>query len=98
MNKRDFWNINKVLAGLIKASMRKTIDVMWDRSEEELIDNFEMIMDTPDDENRPGLFSQMQIAGVIGTVLTCKYGKDENELMKMLKDSDALFVKEIKNE
>lgn len=76
--------------------MREAMDVMWDSSEEELINKFEMVMDTPDDENRPGLFSQMQIAGVIGTVLACKYGKDENELMKILKDSDILFVKEIK--
>ena len=96
MNKKALWDINKVLVGLIKISMRETIDVMWDRSEEELINNFEMVMDTPDDENRPGLFVQMQIARVIGTVLNCKYGKDENELMKMLKNSDALFVKEIK--
>lgn len=98
MTKRDFWDITKVLEGLVKISMHEVIDVAWERSEEELIDNFEMVTNIPDDDIRYGLFDQIIIVGTIGTVLTCKYGKDENELMKMLKDSDALFVKEIKNE
>lgn len=98
MTKRDFWDITKVLEGLVKISMHEVIDVAWERSEEELINNFEMVTNIPDDDIRYGLFDQIIIVGTIGTVLTCKYGKDENELMKMLKDSDALFVKEIKNE
>ena len=98
MNKKDFRDINGLLCKLLKISMREVVDEMWNKSEEELINSFEMAMTTPDEENRPGLFSLMQIAGLAGTVLVAKYGKDENELMEMLKDSDALFVKEIKND
>ncbi|MCW6678191.1 hypothetical protein NH286_03360 [Anaerococcus sp. NML200574] len=98
MNKMDCKNLNELLKGLLRCSMHGLIDSMWDASEEALIKSFKTLMGTPDDENRPGLFSQMQIAGVIGTVLVSKYGKDEKELMKILKDSDALFVKEIKND
>lgn len=49
-------------------------------------------------EDCPTLFTMMYMVGLIGTVLVSKYGKDENELMKVLKDSNSLFVKEIKNE
>lgn len=98
MNKKNYRDINALLEELIKISMHGTIDTMWDSSEEELMKHFERVMTTPDDENRPTLFSLMQMAGLIGTVLVTRHKKDENELMKMLKDSDALFVKEIKND
>lgn len=98
MSKMDCKNFNEFLKELLRRSMHGAIDATWDASEEGLIKSFKTLMDTPDDENRPGLFSQMQIVGVIGTVLVSKYGKDEKELMKMLKDSDALFVKEIKHD
>lgn len=98
MNKKDFRDINGLLCKLLKISMREVLDEMWNKSEEELINSFEMVTATPDDENRPSLFTTMHMAGLVGTVLVAKYGKDEKELMEMLKDSDALFVKEIKND
>lgn len=98
MNKKDFRDINGLLCELLKISMQEVVDEMWNKSEEELIKSFEMVMATPDDENRPSLFTVMHMAGLVGTVLVSKYGKDENELMKMLKDSDSLFVKEIISE
>lgn len=88
----------EALQELLKLSMHEAIDVMWRDSEEDLMKRFEMELATPYDEHRPGLFSLMQIAGLIGVVLVAKHKKDEKELMKMLKDSDALFVKEIKSE
>ena len=98
MIKIGFKDINGLLGELLKISMREVADEMCNKSEEELIKSFEMVMATPDDENRPSLFTTMHMAGLVGTVLVSKYGKDENELMEMLKDSDALFVKEIKND
>ena len=98
MIKIGFKDINGLLGELLKISMREVVDEMWDKSEGELIKSFEMVMATPDDENRPSLFTMMHMAGLVGTVLVSKYGKDENELMKMLKDSNALFVKEIISE
>ncbi len=98
MIKIDSRNVNKLLQEILKLSMRELMDEMWDKSEEELIKSLEMVMATPDDENRPSLFTTMHMAGLVGTVLVSKYGKDENELMKMLKDSDSLFVKEIISE
>lgn len=98
MNKKELRGFNEVLQELLKVSMYEMVDVMWDGSEEELMKSFEMVMVTPDDENRPTLFSLMQIAGLAGNALVLKHGKDEKELMKMLKNSDALFVKEIISE
>ena len=98
MTKMGFRDINAMLEELLKISMHGNIDTMWNSSEEELMGYFERVMTTPDDENRPSLFIIMQMAGLIGTVLVSKYEKDEKELMKMLKDSDALFVKEIVSE
>lgn len=98
MIKIDSRNVNKLLQEILKLSMRELMDEMWDKSEEELIKSLEMVMATPDDENRPSLFTTMHMAGLVGTVLVSKYGKDEKELMEMLKDSDALFVKEIVSE
>lgn len=98
MNKMGFRDINGLLKELLKISMREAVDSAWSKSEEELIKSFKKALTTPDDENVPSLFTLMQITGLIGTVLVSKYGKDEKELMKMLKDSDALFVKEIIND
>lgn len=81
---------------LLKLSMHEAIEAMWDRSEEELMKSLEIVFATPDDEKRPSSFTMMQMVGLIGAVLVIKYEKDESELMKMLKDSNALFVKEIK--
>lgn len=98
MTKMGFRDINGLLEELLKISMHGNIDTMWNSSEEELMEYFKRVMTTPDDENRPSLFTMMQIAGLIGTVLVSKYEKDEKELMKILKDSDAIFVKEIIND
>ena len=98
MIKMDFRDINGLLNELLKLSMRDAVDTAWKQSEEELIKNFETALATPDDENAPSLFTLMQVTGLIGTVLVSKYRIDEKELMKMLKDSDALFVKEIISE
>lgn len=98
MNNKNYRDINAMLEELLKISMHGSIDTMWNSSEEELMKYFERVMATPDDENRPTLFTMMQVAGLIGTVLVSKYEKDEKELMKMLKDSDALFIKEIIND
>ena len=98
MIKIGFKDINGLLGELLKMSMREVVDKMWNKSEEELIKSFEMVMATPDDEDCSSLFTMMHMVGLVGTVLVSKYGKDEKELMKMLKDSDALFVKEIRHE
>lgn len=98
MNKFDLMNVDSLMANLVKAVMREAVDVMWNKSEEELIEDFKLALITPNDEDCPTLFTMMYMVGLIGTVLVSKYGKDENELMKVLKDSNSLFVKEIKNE
>ncbi|WP_167320520.1 hypothetical protein [Anaerococcus senegalensis] len=74
------------------------LDVMWDGSEEKLMENFEMTISKPFNELHPTLFDSMLVAGLAGAVLAAKYGKDEKELMNILKNNDALFVKEIKND
>lgn len=98
MNKMDSRNGIKLLQEILKLSMYGLMDDVWEASEEDLMKRFDMILTVPDDENRPTLFSLMQITGLIGVVLVAKHKKDEKELMKMLKASDALFVKEIKSE
>lgn len=98
MIKMDSRNGIKLLQEILKLSMRELMDDVWDASEEDLMKRFEMAMTTPDDERRPTSFSLMQITGLIGVVLVAKHKKNEKELMKMLKDSDALFVKELKND
>lgn len=82
----------------MKITMREAVDAAWSKSEEELTKCFKTALTTPDDENAPSLFTVMQVTGLIGTVLVSKYEKDENELMKMLKNSDCMFVKEILND
>ena len=98
MIEMDSRNDTKLLQEILKLSMHEYIDTVWDASEEDLMKRFEMVLAIPDDERRPTLFSLIQVAGLIGAVLIVKHKKDENELMKMLKDSDALFVKEIISE
>lgn len=98
MTKMGFRDINGLLVELLKISMSEAVDTAWNKSEEELIKSFKKVLATPDDENRPSLFIMIHAAGLVGIVLVSKYGKDENELMKMLKDSDSLFVKEIISE
>ena len=99
MTKNDFRDINELsrelLRELLKISMSEAVDTIWNKSKEELIKSFKKALATPDDENRPSLFFMIHTVGLIGTVLVSKYGKDENELMKMLKDSNALFVKRL---
>lgn len=80
---------------LLKFSMHEAIEAMWMESEEDLIERYKKVLATPDDENRPSLFTMMQMTGLIGAILDIKYGNDENELMKILKDSDSLFMKEM---
>lgn len=98
MIKIDSRNSIKLLQEILKLSMRELMDDVWEASEEDLMKRFEMALTTPDDERRPTLFGLMQITGLIGVVLVAKHKKDEKELMKILKDSDALFVKEIRHE
>lgn len=98
MIKIGFRDINGLLGEMLKISMSEAVDTAWNKSEEELIKSFKEVLATPDDENRPSLFTMIHMAGLIGVVLVTKYKKDEKELMKMLKDSNALFVKEIVNE
>lgn len=98
MTNMDSRNGIRLLQEILKLSMYELMDDVWEASEEDLMKRFEMVLATPDDEYRPTSFSLMQITGLIGVVLVTKYKKDENELMKMLKNSDALFVKEIISE
>lgn len=98
MSEMDSRNGIKLLQEILKLSMHELMDDVWEASEEDLMKRLEMVLTTPDDEYRPTLFSLMQITGLIGVVLVAKHKKDEKELMKMLKDSDALFIKEIVGE
>lgn len=98
MIKIGFRDINGLLGEMLKISMSEAVGTAWNKSEEELIKSFKEVLATPDDENRPSLFTMIHMAGLIGVVLVTKYKKDEKELMKMLKDSNALFVKEIISE
>ena len=98
MTKMNSKNGIKLLQEILKLSMHELMDDVWEADEEDLMERYKTILATPDDENRPTLFSLMQITGLIGVVLVAKHKKDEKELMKMLKDSDALFVKEILSE
>ncbi|MBZ2385781.1 hypothetical protein K8P03_11080 [Anaerococcus murdochii] len=98
MNKTDSRNGIKLLQEILKLSMHELMDDVWEADEEDLMERFEMVLATPDDEYRPTSFSLMQITGLIGAVLIAKHRIDEKELMKMLKDSNALFVKEIISE
>ena len=98
MTKKDLIGIFEGLQELLKLTMHESIDAVWKNSEEELIELFEDVLATANDEHRPGLFTLMQTAGLIGSVLVIKHGKDEDELMKILKNSNAIFVKEILNE
>lgn len=98
MTKTNVMGIIEGLQELLKLTMHESIDAVWNNSEEELIELFEDVLATANDEHRPGLFTLMQSAGLIGSVLVIKHGKDEDELMKMLKNSNAIFVKEIKND
>lgn len=86
------------LQELFKSTMHESIEIMWKDSEEDLMVRFKEVLATPDDEYRPTFFTMMQMAGLIGAVLIMKYGKDENELMKMLRDGDAIFLKETKHD
>lgn len=90
--------IIEALQELMKITMHEAINTMWNSSEEGLMKKFERVMNTAEDENPPTLFDVMQMTGLIGSVLVLKYEKDENELMKMLKNSDCMFVKEILND
>ena len=98
MTKMDYRDDIREWQELLKFSMHEAIEAMWDRSDEDLMECYEKVLATPDDEKRPSSFTMMQVAGLIGAILPIKYEKDENELMKILKDSDAIFVKEIKND
>ena len=96
MTKMDYRDDIREWQELLKFSMHEAIEAMWMECEEDLMECYKKVLATPDDENRPSSFTMMQMTGLIGAILAIKYEKDENELMKILKNSDALFVKEIK--
>lgn len=98
MTKMKCSEIIEALQELTQITMHEAINTMWNSSEEGLMKKFERVMNTAEDENPPTVFDVMQMAGLIGSVLILKYDKDENELMKMLKNSDCMFVKEIIND
>ncbi|WP_311482208.1 hypothetical protein [uncultured Anaerococcus sp.] len=97
MTKMDYRDDIREWQELLKFSMHEAIEAIWMECEEDLIERYKKVLATPDDEKRPSSFTMMQMTGLIGAVLAIKYEKDENELMRILKDSDAIFVKEIKN-
>lgn len=90
--------ITGLLEELIKLAMQEAIEVSWEDSEEELMERFKRLIATPNDEMSPGPFAVMQTVGLVGTVLARKHGKNEDELMRLLKESNVNFVKEIIND
>ena len=83
---------------LIKLAMKEAIEVSWEDREEELMERFKRLIATPNDEMNPGPFAVMQTVGLVGTVLARKHGRNEDELMRLLKESNVNFVKEILND
>lgn len=98
MFKRNDRQTKELLQELARYRMVESIRLVWQDSEDELIERFKSIIATPNDNMNPGPFVIMQTAGLVGTVLALKYEKNQDELMKLLKDSDVNFVKEIMND
>ena len=90
--------ITELFDELIKLAMKEAIEVSWEDSEEELMERFKRLIATPNDEMNPGPFAVMQTVGLVGTVLARKHGRNEDELMRLLKESNVNFVKEILND
>ena len=90
--------IKELFDELTKLAMQEAIKVSWEDSEEELMERFKRLIATPNDEMNPGPFAVMQAVGLVGTVLAGKHGKNEDELMRLLKESNVSFVKEILND
>lgn len=98
MSEKITVKVTDLLQELTKLAMQEAIKVSWEDSEEELMERFKRLIATPNDEMNPGPFAVMQTVGLVGTVLAGKHGKNEDELMRLLKESNVNFVKEIIND
>lgn len=98
MSERENMGLVEILQEMAKLTMKESIEIAWNDSEEELMNRLKSMLATPDDEWNPGPFTIMQTVGLVGTILTIKYKKNENELMRLVKDSNVNFVKEIIND
>lgn len=98
MSEKITVKMTELLQELTKLAMQEAIKVSWEDSEEELMERFKCLIATPNDEMSPGPFAVMQTVGLVGTVLVMKHRKNEDELMRLLKESNVNFVKEIVSE
>lgn len=96
MSERENMELVEMLQQMAKLTMKESIEIAWNDSEEELMNRLKSMLATPDDEWNPGPFTIMQTVGLAGTILKIKYKKNEKELMRLVKDSNVNFVKEIK--
>jgi len=98
MSERENMALVEMLQEMAKLTMKESVEIAWNDSEEELMNRLKSMLATPDDEWNPGPFTIMQTVGLAGTILKIKYKKNENELMRLVKDSNVNFVKEILND
>lgn len=92
-------SLNELLVIGIKVGMKSVLDKAWNLSEEELLEAYtEVISDTYDKNNNPGIFAQMFVVAAFGEALQHKYKVDNKMLISKLKNSEMNFIKELQND
>ena len=95
MDLKQIQEMNDMMEKLTVMAMHGAIDIAWSDSEDELMEKFHKVLAIANDDNNPGPFAAMQMAGLLGTALEARYHVDRDQLMKILKDSDLEFVKDL---
>lgn len=83
---------------LLRLGMKLNIDQAFELGKEELLSKFRDAVHEPLEDRSAGMFGLMFIIGTCGGVLNTKYGMSEEELIKLIKESNSDFIKELRND
>jgi len=83
---------------LMRVGMKVNIDQAFEIGKEKLLSKFKEAIHEPLEGDSAHMFGIMFILGVSGGVLSTKYEMSEEELIKLIKESNSDFIKELKND
>ncbi|WP_262123419.1 hypothetical protein [Anaerococcus sp. Marseille-Q5996] len=83
---------------ILNLGMKMSIDQTFEMDEEELLSKFKDAACDSLEDKSSGMFGLMFVIGTFGTVLITKYERSEKELIKLIKETNGDFIKELQND